>query len=140
MTLLPATFYTNDLICLALSALAIVLVVRAVLGKPDDGYSGYLMVMLTLFALITGFGNVVFNLVVHDFAHAWRMALLTPGPFMLPVVFYAVVAIPIQISSLRKASAERRRRAHAERDKDRLLAELREMSEQHKKGRAASGE
>lgn len=44
MTLLPATFYTNDVICLALIALALVLVVRAVWGKPDDGYSGYLLV------------------------------------------------------------------------------------------------
>lgn len=102
MTLLPATFYTNDVICLALIALALVLVVRAVWGKPDDGYSGYLLVMLTLFALIAGSGNVVFNLVVHDFSHAWRMTLLTPGPFFLPVLIYAVFAISARFARLRR--------------------------------------
>ncbi|RRH68863.1 hypothetical protein [Falsigemmobacter faecalis] len=116
MRLLPATFYVNDLICLARSGLALVPGVRAFPVTSNDAPAVFLLLMLAVFA---GVADSVVNLILHDFAQSWRVAFLCcrSGPLW----------------------PSARRRGGPGRNHDRRLAELRGISAAHGKDRARDG-
>ena len=140
----PITGYCNlnDILTLGLALFCLLLWIKAARHASKHGEDLAILAMSSIVIVTVGLINFILNWIFDSFTHAWKFALIWPGIFLLPLV---TILLAVKVMAyFTAAPARRQRRAaqkhkrHLDKNHDKILSDLQQLSHSYKGGRGAT--